>query len=30
MTLLLIIGWFAVIVVSLFAAEKFLNKTDLL
>ncbi len=30
MTYLLIIGWFAVIIVSLWAAEKFLKKTDLL
>ena len=30
MTLLLIVGWFAVIGVSLVAAEKFLKKTDLL
>jgi hypothetical protein len=30
MTLLLIIGWFAVIVLSLLATEKFLEKTDLL
>lgn len=30
MTLLLIIGWFAVIIVSLPAAVKFLKKTDLL
>ena len=29
MTILLIIGWFAVIIVSLLAAEKFLKKIDL-
>lgn len=30
MTVLLVIGWFAVIIVSLFGAEKFLQKSGLL